>query len=95
MERLTLGRPSATPLGEQVPANWTEGFAVLAGFGDCAHHFRRDVPRVCSIDGVLTLITPVATVCGHVRFELKTAALVEVGAFKKCMRCVAARGDKT
>lgn len=87
MERLVFGRPSAIPPGDPVPSDWAEGWAALPGFGECAHYFRRDVPRVCSVDGVLTLITPVTTVCGHGRFELKTSALMEVGAFPKCMRC--------
>jgi hypothetical protein len=91
MERLVFGRPSAIAPGDPVPSNWTEGWAALPGFGDCAHYFRRDVPRVCSVDGVLTLITPVTTACGHGRFELKTSALMEVGAFPKCLRC--ARGE--
>lgn len=93
IERLTFGRPAPIACGEPVPSNWMEGFAVLPGFGDSAHYFRRDVPRVCSIDGVLTLITPISTVCGHQRFETKTAALMEIGAFPRCRHCATARGD--
>lgn len=94
MERLALGRPAPTTYAEEVPATWTAGFAVLPGFGDAAHHFTRDVPRVCSIDGVLTLITPVTAACGHTRFEFKTVHLRERGAFPKCMHCAAARGGE-
>ncbi|WP_213308231.1 hypothetical protein [Paraburkholderia sacchari] len=94
MERLVLGRPAPIPHGDPVPANWAEGFAVLPGFGDSAHYFTRDVPRVCSIDGVLTLITPVSTACGHHRFEFRTAKLVAPGAFLTCRHCAAARGGK-
>lgn len=94
IERLTLGRPAAGSHGEPVASTWSEGFAVLPGFGDSAHYFVRDVPRVCSIDGVLTLITPVSTACGHQRFEFRTAKLMEVGGFQRCAHCAAARGSK-
>jgi hypothetical protein len=92
IERLSVGRPAATTHGDPLPSKWAEGFAVLPGFGDSAHYFTRDVPRVCSIDGVLTLITPVSTACGHARFEFKSARLMERGAFPTCGHCAAARG---
>ncbi|PXW23392.1 hypothetical protein [Paraburkholderia caballeronis] len=94
MERLALGRPAPINSGAPVSADWKEGFAVLPGFGDAAHYFTRDVPRVCSFDGMLTLITPVTTACGHERFEFRTARLMEPGAFLTCRHCAAARGAK-
>ena len=94
MERLVLGRVAPIAHGEPVPSTFTEGFSVLPGFGDSAHYFTRDVPRVCSIDGVLTLITPVSTACGHQRFEFRTAKLMEAGKFQMCGHCAAARGGK-
>lgn len=94
MEKLALGRPAPIQHGPEVPHSWIAGFAVLPGFGDSAHWFTRDVPRVCSIDGVATIITPVSTACGHERFEFKTSRLREVGAFKKCMHCAAAHGGE-
>ncbi|WP_186095679.1 hypothetical protein [Burkholderia gladioli] len=96
MERLILdGRIADVPAGRPVALQWHEGYAVLAAFGRRAHWFRREPPRPVSIDGVPQLITPVATACGHTRFEVGTAALHERGEFALCQRCAAARGEVT
>lgn len=89
-----LGRPAPISLGAPVANDWKKGIAVLPGFGDSAHYFTRGIPRVCSFDGVLTLITPVVTACGHTRFEFRFVSLTERGEFEVCQRCAAARGGK-
>ncbi|KVL59276.1 hypothetical protein WT01_15725 [Burkholderia cepacia] len=94
MERLILdGRIADVPAGHPVALQWREGYAVLAAFGRRAHWFRREPPRAVSIDGVPQLVTPVSTACGHTRFEVGPAGLLERGEFEVCQRCAAARGE--